>query len=146
MERCPCCNARLTGEKRCPRCQADLSSVLGSEELARHWLNKTVHFWLAGDPQMAILALIKSLNVKQTPLALVFRDFIVEQECKNVLGLLEKKNFAEAKQSLSLLHDLTPHHKFLKQLSGFTRYLMAKEIIERSTRQTINIFNELKYS
>ena len=146
MERCPCCNARLTREKLCPRCQADLSSVLGSEELARHWLIKTVHFWLAGEPQMAILALTKSLNVKQTPLTLVFRDFIVEQECKNVLGLLEKKDFSEAKQSLSLLHDLTPHHKFLKQLSGFTRYLMAKEISERSTRQTINIFNELKYS
>ena len=95
---------------------------------------------------MAILALTKSLNVKQTPLTLVFRDFIVEQECKNVFGLLEKKDFAEAKQSLSLLHDLSPHHKLLKQLSGFTRYLMAKEIIERSTRQTINIFNELKYS
>jgi len=146
MERCPCCNARLTGENLCPRCQADLSSVLGSEELARHWLNKTVHFWLAGEPQMAILALTKSLSVKQTPLTLVLCDFIVEQECKNVLRLLEKKDFAGAKQSLSLLHELSPHHKFLKQLSGFTRYLMAKEIIKRSTRQTINIFNELKYS
>jgi hypothetical protein len=146
MERCPCCNARLTGGRLCPRCQADLSSVLGCEELASYWLNKTVQFWLAGEPQMAILALTKSLYVKQTSLALAFRDFIVEQECKNVLGLLEKMDFAEAKQSLSLLHDLSPHHKFMKQLSGFTRYLMAKEIIERSTRQTINIFNELKYS
>jgi hypothetical protein len=34
----------------------------------------------------------------------------------------------------------------LKQLSGFTRYLMAKEIMERAARPTINIFNELKYS
>ena len=136
----------VNGKKLCPRCQADLSSVLGSEQLASYWLGKTLHFWLAGEPQMAILALTKSINVKQTPLALAFRDFIVEQECKNVLGLLEKKDFAEAKQSLSLLHDLTPHHKFLKQLSGLTRYLMAKEIMECSTRQTINIFNGLKYS
>ena len=111
MERCPCCNARLTGSQFCPRCQADLGSVLGSEQLARHWLSKTLQFWLAREPQMAILALTKSINVKQTPLALVFRDFIIRQQCQNVLGLLAKKEYIEAKESLSLLCDLNPHNK-----------------------------------
>ena len=144
MERCPCCNARLTGAIFCPRCQADLSNVLGSEQLARHWLNNALQFWIAHEPQMAILALIKSVNLKQTPSALIFRDFIIRQQCQNVLGLLEKKDYTEAKESLSLLRDLNPDNKFLKQLHGFTKYLFVKNIIELSTQQTIRIFNEHK--
>ena len=145
MERCPCCNARLTGAAPfCPRCQADLGSVLGSEKLARHWLSKALQFWLAREPQIAIFALTKSINLKQTPLALVFRDFIIRQQCQNVLGLLEKKEYKEAKESLSMLCGLNPHNKFLRKLSGFTKYLLVKDIIEFSTQQTIRIFNEYK--
>jgi len=144
MERCPCCNARLTGAVFCPRCQADLGSVLGSEQLARHWLSKAVQFWFAHQSQIAMLALFKSINLKQTPLALVFRDFIIREQCQNALVLLEKKNYAEAKESLLLLRDLNPHNKFITRLFGFTRYLLAKDIIELSNQQTIRIFNELK--
>ena len=144
MERCPCCNARLTGAVFCPRCQANLSSVLGSEQLARHWLSKALQYWLAREPQMAILTLTKSINLKQTPLALVFRDFIIGQQCQNVLGLLEKKEYREAKGSLSLLRNLNPHNKFLRKLSGFTKYLLVKDIIDLSAQQTIRIFNEHK--
>jgi len=133
MERCPCCNARLKGTQFCPRCQADLGSVLGSEQLARHWLSKAFQFWLADEPQMAILALAKSTCIKQTPLALVFRDFIIRQQCENVLVLLEKKAYTQAKESLSLLRDLNPDNKFLTQLYGFTRFLLVKEIIKLST-------------
>jgi hypothetical protein len=146
MERCPCCNARLTGVQFCPRCQADLGSVLGSEQLASYWLGKTIHFCLAGEPQRAALAITKSINFKQTPLALVLRDFIIRQQCQIVLGLLENRDYTKAKESLSLLRDLNPHNKFLRQLYGFSRYLLAKDIIERTSQQTINIFNELKYS
>ena len=143
MERCPCCNARLTGAQFCPRCQADLGKVLGSEQLARHWLSKALQFWLANESQMAILALTKSIYLKQTPLALVFRDFIIRQQCQSVLGLLEKKEYTEAKETLSLLRDLNPHNKFLIQLYRFTRYLLVKNRLELSTQQTIRIFNEL---
>lgn len=132
MERCPCCNARLTGAQSCPRCQADLSSVLGSEQLARYWLSKALKFWLADEPQIAILALSKSICLKQTPLALVFRDFIIRQQSQNVLGLLEKKEYTEAKESLLLLCDLHPDNKFLRQLYGFAKYLWVKNIIELS--------------
>jgi hypothetical protein len=135
MERCPCCNARLTGAQFCPRCQADLGSVLGSEQLARYWLSKALQFWLARESQMANLALSKSMNLKQTPLALIFRDFIIRQQCQNVLGLLEKKEYTEAKESLSLLRDLNPENKFLTQLFGFTKYLWVKNIIEMSTNK-----------
>ena len=144
MERCPCCNARLTGATFCPRCQADLGSVLGSEQPASHWLSKALQFWLTHEPQMTILALSKSIHLKQTPLALVFRDFIIREQCHNVLGLLEKKDYVEAKESLSLLCDLNPQNKFLKQLYGFTKYLWVKNIIELSSQQTIRITNEHK--
>ncbi len=137
MERCPCCNARLAVSQFCPRCQADLGSVLGSEQLARHWLCTALQFWLAREPQMATLALSKSISLKQTPLALVFRDFIIRQQCQNVLGLLEKKDYTEAKESLSLLCDLNPDNKFLKQLYGFTKYLLVKDIIEMSTNKQL---------
>jgi hypothetical protein len=137
MERCPCCNARLTGAQFCPRCQADLGSVHGCEQLARHWLSKALQFWLAHEPQMANLALSKSIRLKQIPLALVFRDFIIRQQCQNVLGLLEKKDYTEAKESLSLLCDLNPENKFLTQLYGFTKYLLVKDIIEMSTNKQL---------
>jgi hypothetical protein len=144
MERCPCCNARLTGAVFCPRCQADLGSVLGSEQLARHWLNNAMQFWFAREPQMAILALTKSVNLKQTPSALIFRDFITRRQCQKVLALLAKKKCTEAEKLLSILRDLNPDNQFIKQLYGFTEYLLAKELIELSTRQTIRILNELK--
>jgi hypothetical protein len=133
MERCPCCNARLTGTQLCPRCQADLGNVLGSEQLARQWLSKALQYWLARKPQIAILALTRSINLRQTPLALVFRDFIIRQQCQNVLGLLEKKEYTEAKETLSLLRALSPHNKFLIQLYRFTRYLLVKNRLELST-------------
>lgn len=134
MERCPCCNARLTGAKFCPRCQADLGSVLGSEKLARLWLNEALQFWLASEPKIAILALTKSISLKQTPLALVFRDFIIRQHSQYVLGLLVNKSYREANESLLLLQALNPHNKILRKLYGFTKYLLIKNILDHSTQ------------
>jgi hypothetical protein len=144
MERCPCCNARLTGAIFCPRCQADLGSVLGSEQLARHWLNNALQFWIAHEPQMAILALTKSVNLKQTPSALILRDYISRQQCQKVLGLLVENKCLKAEKLLSTLRDLNPNNEFIRQLYGFTEYLLAKDIIKLTTQQTIRIFNELK--
>jgi hypothetical protein len=135
MERCPCCNARLTGAQQfCPRCQADLGSVLNSEKLAKYWLSKALRFWLARETQMAILALTQSINLKQSPLALVFRDFIIKQQCRNMLECLEKKEYKEAKELLSWLLDLNPDNKLLRKLAGFTKYLLVKDIIKLSAQ------------
>lgn len=145
MERCPCCNARLAeAQQFCPRCQADLGSVLNSEKMARQWLSKAFRFWLAREPQMAILALTQSINLKHTPLALVFRDFIIRLECRKVLEFLEKKEYKEAKESLTLLRCLNPDNKLLRKLYGFTKYLLVKDIIKLSAQQTITIFDEHK--
>jgi hypothetical protein len=103
-----------------------------------------MQFWFAREPQMAILALTKSINLKQTPPALIFRDFITRRQCQKVLALLAKKKCIEAEKLLGLLRNLNPDNKFIRQLYGFTEYLLAKDIIELSTQQTIRIFNELK--
>ena len=91
---------------------------------------------------MAILALVKSLYLKQTPLALVFRDFIIREHSQNALELLEKKDYAEAKESLSQLRYLDPHNQFLNPLYRFARHLFVKDMIDRSPQHTISLFNE----
>ena len=126
MERCPCCNARLTGAVRCPRCQADLDNVLGSEHWARHWLSTAAQFWFAHEPQMAMSALTKAVKLEQTPSALIFRDFITLKQGQKVLVLLAENKYTEAKALLSLLRNLNPNNEFIRQLCRFTEYLLAK--------------------
>ena len=125
MERCPCCNARLTGAV-CPRCQADLSSVLGSEHWARHWLSTAVQFWFAHEPRMAILALTESVKLKQTPSALAFREFITRQKIQKTLALLAEKKCGEAESLLALLRELNPDHQLIRQLWLYTGYLLEQ--------------------
>ncbi len=126
MERCPCCMARLSGAVVCPRCQADLGGVIGSEQTAQYWLDLSVRFWMQREPVLAIQTLTKSLRLKKLPPALAFCDFVVHSQVHQVLALLAKNNFTEAKYRLSLLRDLQPDNNLLKQLQGFTGYLMAK--------------------
>ena len=135
MERCPCCNARLTETAICPRCQADLSSVLGCEQTARQWLINAIQFWYVHESKMAILALSKSIYLKRTLLALVFRDLIIQEQCQYVLGLLEKKEYVVAKELLSMMCNLNPHHKLSRRLYSFSKYLLVKDIIEIAIQQ-----------
>jgi hypothetical protein len=100
--------------------------VLGSEQLARHWLNHALPFLMAHDPQLAIVALNKAIKLKQTPLARVVRDFMVRQQCQRVLGLLQNNDLMAANKMISLLHDLNHEHEFINQLHGFTQHLLAK--------------------
>lgn len=127
MERCPCCMARLTGASVCPRCQADLGRVLDSEHSARHWLAHAVRFWSEREPKMATLALTKSLDLKRTPIGLVFRDFIVREQVEEVIVLLAQRKLNEAKHRLGLLCELQPDNEALKQLQGFTGFLPAEQ-------------------
>lgn len=141
MERCPCCNARLSGATVCPRCQADLGGVIGSEQLAQQCLKNAMQFWFADEPQRAISALTQSIKLKQTPSALVFRDFITRRHCQKAIALLAEKKRVEAEKLLYPLLDLNPDHAFLKQLYAFTDYLLTKDIIEQASLQTIRVIN-----
>ncbi|MEY3807513.1 MAG: hypothetical protein RI893_489 [Pseudomonadota bacterium] len=127
MERCPCCMARLTGTVFCPRCQADLGGVISSEQAARRNLLHAVRFWFEREPLLAMQMLVKSLRMKQTPMALIFGRFIARRQVPEVLALLAKNNFSEAKQRLVLLRELQPENEFLAQLQGFTGFLLAEQ-------------------
>jgi len=126
MERCPCCMARLTGAVVCPRCQADLGSVISSEQYAQHWLVHAVRFWSEREPKLATLALTKSLNLKRTPAALVFCNFIICPQVQEVVALLTQKKISEAKHRLHALRELQPDNELLRQLQGFTRSLLVE--------------------
>lgn len=123
MERCPCCNARLSGAVHCPRCQANLGSIIASEQQAELCLNHATDFWFAQQPQLAIQSLTAALKLKRTITALVFRDFIVQKQSQRVLALLIENKTNEAKQMLYLLHELHPRHELVKQLQSFTDYI-----------------------
>ncbi len=123
MERCPCCMARLAGAAVCPRCQADLVAVITSEQHARHWLAHAVRFWFEHESTLAMLALNKSLRLKQTRSALIFCDFIIREQGREVLALLAENKLTEAKRLLCLSRELQPGNELFKQLQGFAGYL-----------------------
>ena len=128
MERCPCCKARLGGATLCPRCQADLGQVIGAEQSARFWLTKAIQHWEENEARQSLTALESSLRLKKTELALVFRDYLIQQQCQGILELLAQKKLLPAKQRLYSLRLLLPHSKLLQQLHSFTDYLLAKNV------------------
>jgi hypothetical protein len=125
MQRCPCCNARLRDITLCPRCRADLSGLIGTEKAAEFWLFKAIQYRKEGKLEKCIDALCFSLRLKKTSLAKKMRDFLIQQSCQNVLGLLEQKQIIPAKQQLYKMRRLFPYSEQLQQLNGFADYLLV---------------------
>ena len=126
MERCLCCNARLKGAVICPRCQADLSTVISSEHVAQFWFSKTIQYWLENKMEQSLTALALSLRLKKIKLAVVFRGFLIEQLCQEILDLLAQKQLLAAKQRLYTVRGLFSHSQQLQQLNMFADYLLLK--------------------
>lgn len=126
MERCPCCNARLTGAVCCPRCQADLTGVIGSADRAQQLFANAVRLWFADERHLAIVTLAKAIRLKQLPSALILRDFIMQRQYRRIMALLAEARCKEAKQAIGLLAELTPENPLLIQLSAFTEHLATK--------------------
>lgn len=127
MERCPCCNARLGGSVLCPRCQADLGSVIGAEQAAQYWLSRAIQFWGEHEDEQSIGALDLSQHLKKTELAHVFRDFLIQQLCRDILEKLAQNQLPAAKQQLYRIRNLLPYSEKLQQLQMFTDYLLVKK-------------------
>jgi hypothetical protein len=126
MERCPCCNARLGGAAQCPRCQADLGSMIAAEQSARFWLSKAMQHLQDNETGQSARAVALSLHLKKTGLALVFRDFLIHQQCQEILALLAQKQLLSAKQRLYSVRNLFPHSQLLQQLNAFTDHLLVQ--------------------
>lgn len=123
MERCPCCTARLGDATLCPRCQADLGNAIGAEQAARHWLAKAVRHCHNDEIEQGLSALERSLGLKKTKAAVVFREFLIAQQCRIILELLAARQFLPATTRFYQLSLLLPYSPQLQKLRSFTDYL-----------------------
>ena len=127
MERCPCCNARLKKAVECPRCQANLSDIIGAERSAQLWLSRAIQLWAESKTEQSLGALDISLGLKKTKLAVVFRDFLIQKNYRDILNLLAQKQLLTAKRQLFDVRLLCAHSRQLQQLNGFADYLRVKQ-------------------
>ncbi|MGR8933987.1 MAG: hypothetical protein ACU837_06295 [Gammaproteobacteria bacterium] len=126
MERCPCCRARLGGALLCPRCRTDLSHAIQAERCARLWLSKALRYWQENKIEPSVSALELSLRLNKNDLAFVFRDYLIQQQCRAVLDLLAQKRLLSAAQHLYNARRLLPYSELLQNLRSFTDHLLAK--------------------
>lgn len=127
MERCPCCKARLDGAALCPRCRADLSKAMGAQQSARFWLAKALQYRQTDQLERSLDALERSLGLHKTELAVVFRDYLIQQQCSAVLAFLAEKHLLSAALRLYEARLLLPHSELLRNLRAFTDYLLVKQ-------------------
>ena len=76
--------------------------------------------------EQSIHAISVSLGLKKTELALVLREFLIQQQCGDILDLLAQKQLLKAKQRLYSVRMLLPHSQQLQQLNTFADYLWLK--------------------
>jgi len=126
MERCPCCHAQLKQEKVCRRCQADLSNILHSEESAQYCMSQAVQYLLNNEVEKSCFAINRSLHLKRTRAAVLFRELLIYQQSQLVLDLLAQSQVLLAKKSLYCVRQLIPYSKILQQLDCFSNYLLLK--------------------
>jgi len=126
MKRCPCCNARLKEAVTCPRCQANLSAVIDSVQAAEYYLAKAIQHWAQNNKEQGIHALVLSLQLKKTQLALIFRDFLIQKYYQEIVQRLKRKRLLSANQYLYQARQLSAYSPQLQQLQAFTTYLLAR--------------------
>jgi len=124
IERCPCCNAQLKQATTCSRCRADLNEILLAEQAAQYCLFDAIKAMLNNDVEKTSIAINQSLRFNKTEIALVFREFFIQQQSEIVLGLLEQPQLLGAKKRLYDLRFIIPYSKQLQQFNAFTDYLL----------------------
>ncbi len=129
MERCPVCQARIRNLETCPRCKADLKTIIQSEENAKYWLAKTIQYLHNNEIESAINALENSLWINKTPLGIMLRQFLIQQQIRKILKLLQQKNLTAAKKQMYLIRYLVPYSSQLEQLRDFLDYLQTRQFI-----------------
>lgn len=125
MERCPCCHAQFKALVICPRCRTDLSVLNRSEHMAKLWFTKAIHDWLDNETEKSLAALDLSLHLKKTRAAVTFQEFIIQQQCQYIIGLLTQKQLLSAKQCLYKMRHHFSFNRQLQQLNLFTDYLLV---------------------
>ncbi len=80
--------------------------------------------WIENKPEQSANFLERSILLKKTELALTFRQFIIEQQCLNILQQLEKKQIIAAKKQLYVIRALFPYSHLLHELNCFADFLL----------------------
>lgn len=137
MQRCPCCNARLSAASLCPRCGAELDRAMRCESLAKLWLSVSLQMLDADQADIAVAAVQRSLSFKQTQEARVFRDFLVQHQYQALYRHLEHNQWQEARQTLTRLRVLQGESEALRRFLELIEHLeLASQV---STIPTDNI-------
>jgi hypothetical protein len=102
-----------------------LGAIINAGQSAQFWLSKAIHNCLESKTEQSIAALELSLCLKKTRMAEVFRDFLIQRHCREILNLLAKKQLLSAKQKLFSVRVLLPHSKQLRKLDGYTDFLLV---------------------
>ncbi|AEF99374.1 hypothetical protein [Methylomonas methanica] len=125
MQRCPCCNARLKSDPQCPRCGADLAGALHCEQLAQTWMSVALQTLNAGQADIAVAALQRSLSFKQTPAARLFRDFLIQQQYRLLYDSIGQKQWPAARQAIARLQRLMGDNEALQRFVALVGHLAA---------------------
>lgn len=123
MQRCPCCNARLGNVLSCSRCGADLSRAQRCEELANAWLSVSLQSLEAGHADVAVAAVKRSLSFKQTQVARVFCDFLVQHQYQALFEHLAQKQWQSARQTIERLRLLQGDSETLNRFAALIVHL-----------------------
>jgi len=106
MQRCPVCNARLSGATLCPRCGADLSRIQTTEHLAKQWLGVALHSLRCRRTDVAVSAVLRAASFKQSPAARLLKGFLVQQLYRTLYDDLAKQHWQDAHNTLNHLRRL----------------------------------------
>ena len=125
MQRCPCCNARLKSDPQCPRCGADLARALRCEQLAQTWLSVALQTLNAGQADIAVAALRRSLSFKQTQAAKFFRAFLIQRQFLLLYDSIGQKQWPSARQAIARLQSLMGDNEALQRFVALVGHLAA---------------------
>lgn len=123
MQRCPCCNARLTAASLCPRCGAELDRAMRCESLANLWLSVSLQTLDADQADIAVAAVRRSLSFKQTQAARLFRNFLAQHQYQALYRCLAQSQWQEARQTLARLRVLQGDSEALRRFLELIEHL-----------------------
>jgi len=96
MERCTVCRARLSDGPLCRRCGSDFSLVLAAQAHMHALFRESLCLWQQGHAATALALAGQAVMLKAEPALLAWRDYLIEHQLHQALGLLEQGEIQQA--------------------------------------------------
>ena len=123
MQRCSCCNARLSTSPICSRCGADLSKAMRCESLAKRWLALSVQSLNVGQADIAVSAINRALSYQQSKIEQLFKNFLVQHQYQALYKHIAQQQWQEARQTLLRLQALLGDNESLRRFHELIEHL-----------------------